>query len=493
MVHQAQQSIQHHQRARQAERLFSAVNDIYYQEKASDTTSSPKSSTYLSKEDLLLAVGKAQDLLKGQPLRTSMQTALLGGAVARVMGLSSRQITAVMSSALVCDMGLSRLAGDIHQILPSEMSEKHIFRRHTLIAARIVGNPHEIQAMSPLHQLLTTHPQSTKQWLQEMGLSEDIVHTVEAHHELWDGTGFPFGLQAEAIPIEARILGFVDAVQSVMLDVTGLTTRDLAVRNFLDNKVVDKYDPAVISAFNSVLDDHPELLKRICTSDVDEMFAHIYPATNVRVSATELMGVNRVMGNWLDSLAPMYYQNHAQQTADYAQAMGKKMDIPEAQLGELLTAAYWHDLGMLSVPVGILLRQGPLHDDDWELIQRHPYYVEEILKDITSFHNVSQWCVEHQERMGGKGYPYGKRGYEISVGGRLLALADTMVGLTSPRPYRAYAYDAMDALPVIGQGRYHQYDHQLLGILKQVVLDRTVPETLTKTAGHTVWNSGLNK
>ena len=76
--------------------------------------------------------------------------------------------------------------------------------------------------------------------------------------------------------------------------------------------------------------------------------------------------------------------------------------------------------------------------------------------------------------MNGRGYHTGKKGFEISVGGRILAIADAFDALTSPRPYRTHAHEALDALPVLNQGRGTQFDGQLVSVLRQVILKREV-------------------
>ena len=104
----------------------------------------------------------------------------------------------------------------------------------------------------------------------------------------------------------------------------------------------------------------------------------------------------------------------------------------------------------------------------------YPHLTEEVIKGLPGFENITLWASEHHERMNGRGYPASKKGFEVSAGGRILAIADAFTALTSPRPYRTHAHELMDALPVLGQSRFTQFDNQLVSILRQAVMESEV-------------------
>ena len=76
--------------------------------------------------------------------------------------------------------------------------------------------------------------------------------------------------------------------------------------------------------------------------------------------------------------------------------------------------------------------------------------------------------------MNGRWYPASKNVFEMSVGGRIIAIADVFDVLTSARPYRKEPYEPMDALPILGQGRFRLYDSQLVSVLRTVVLETEI-------------------
>ena len=426
--------------------------------------------------DLLMACSKAQDLLKGKPLRTSLRVGVMAGVLARGLQLSPREINAVTMAALVCDLGLVKVAADVFHHLPSaKASEKDVFRAHTLWGARVVSSPYEPTQTEYLNHFLHAHPQASVQIAGRLSLGADVLSIIEAHHELCDGTGYPFGLTRQSIPIGARILTFADTVEGVMGEVSGLTTRQHALESFLEFKASDKFDADVIGVFKTMLKEQPDFLKQLASLEVETLIAELLPQRQSPLTGKQLLDICTVMGELPDAMLPLYYKGSSARTARFAVEIAAQLGIHPSQCGELLLAGLLHDIGQLSVPLSVLSKPGQLSDADWAVVFDHPRHTEEVLKGVGGFENVALWASEHHERMNGRGYPAQKKGFEISVGGRILALADAFVALTASRPYRTHAYEPMDALPVLSQGRATHFDAQLLGILRKVVLERDVP------------------
>ena len=95
-----------------------------------------------------------------------------------------------------------------------------------------------------------------------------------------------------------------------------------------------------------------------------------------------------------------------------------------------------HDVGKLSIPVEILTRPGRLSGIEMDMIRTHAEYGHDILKDVEFPWPVAEYVVLHHERMDGSGYPRGLAGDEISMPGRVLAVADVVEAMASHRPYR---------------------------------------------------------
>ncbi len=119
-------------------------------------------------------------------------------------------------------------------------------------------------------------------------------------------------------------------------------------------------------------------------------------------------------------------------TVRLASVMGvRTKDLVHVRRGALL-----HDIGKMAIPDGILLKPGPLSDDEWEVMRRHPQFAFELLSPIGFLQPAIDIPYCHHERWDGSGYPRGLAGDAIPLGARIFAVVDTWDALRYDRPYR---------------------------------------------------------
>lgn len=128
---------------------------------------------------------------------------------------------------------------------------------------------------------------------------------------------------------------------------------------------------------------------------------------------------------------------HSVNVAVLSLLMGVSMGLKESELYRLGLGALLHDIGKVFVSKKILSKPGPLTDEEFAEMQKHPALGYEFLRDhsdlpVTSYVGVLQ----HHERYDGTGYPYGLKGQEISMFARIISVADVYDALSSDRPYR---------------------------------------------------------
>ncbi|WP_373532081.1 HD domain-containing phosphohydrolase [Vampirovibrio sp.] len=428
--------------------------------------------------DLMVATSKAMDLLEGRPMRTGLKVAVIAGSIAKLMALPGREVASIVYAALLHDIGLARMVSDIYPHLPPGMTEKQLFQSHQLVNARIIGSPHERPFSGDLYNIFHQHPLAAREFIAKVHLSDDVADVIATHHELCDGSGYPFGLTEEQIPIGGRILAFADVVEGVLenctKEVSGLTSRRLALENFMEIKTPGRFDQSVVQVFREMITVNEDFLRMIASLEVETMVRSLLPERTMLMGGSTLLSIVGAMGALSDSLMPLYKGGRSRRIADFATSLAESLGIHREQCGELAMAGMLIDIGHLGTPIHLLMKNGPLTADERSIIRDHPVAGQEVLKSVPGFDNIALWVSEHHERMNGKGYPANRKGFEISIGGRILALADVFDALTSHRPYRTHAHEPMDALPVIGQGRMTLYDNQLVNLLRKVVLSSEV-------------------
>jgi PAS domain S-box-containing protein len=132
-----------------------------------------------------------------------------------------------------------------------------------------------------------------------------------------------------------------------------------------------------------------------------------------------------------------YTAGHQRQVAELATAIGTQLALDADLVTGIGVAATIHDIGKLAVPAEILSRPGRLSEVEFALIKQHSQGGHDIVAGIDFPWPVAQIILQHHERLDGSGYPRGMRGEEISIGSRILAVADTVEAMQAHRPYRA--------------------------------------------------------
>jgi putative nucleotidyltransferase with HDIG domain len=129
-------------------------------------------------------------------------------------------------------------------------------------------------------------------------------------------------------------------------------------------------------------------------------------------------------------------EDHSVRVQSLAVSLGMDMGLSKPELKALKHGALLHDIGKIGVKDGILLKRGPLDDNEWQEMRQHPQIGAQIIQAIPYLHDALPVIAFHQERWDGSGYPARLRGKEIPMVARIFAVVDVYDALTSDRPYR---------------------------------------------------------
>ena len=441
----------------------------------------------LNLNELMRLASFAIDLLEGRPIGHAVRVALIAGRIAQQLALPVREVASVTYAGLLHDVGLASVATGVYGELRGQktsLTEKQVFYHHALMNGRITQLPDGAQLPPSAEDILKAHTHHAAEFIKTWALSQDVQEIILAHHELCDGSGYPYGLSKEAIPLGARILAFADTIEAVIAEApTGLATRWSGVENFVEVKVQHTFDPAVVSAFKALAFQENEresigFLPGLLNHDwLMNLLATLLPHRTSITPSQQLLPVLQAIGRLSDQLMPGCTDRHSLQVAKISLVLADRLGIQSAQRGELAIASLLLSLGKLSLPLSILWRPGALTAPEWQQVQAYPRESANLLSSVPSFSQLSQWTGDHQERLNGSGYPNHRKGFDISIASRILGLSNAFVGLTSPRPFRTHFYDPLDALPILGQGRHRLFDDHLVSLLRTVVLEQPIAGT----------------
>lgn len=174
----------------------------------------------------------------------------------------------------------------------------------------------------------------------------------------------------------------------------------------------------------------------------------------------------RVIANAVEARDP-YTAGHTGRVTHIAVEIARELGWSREQLEYLEIGALLHDIGKIGVADTILRKPQELTPDEYIAMQQHPIVGVQMLKGVSVLRPALPYILYHHERYDGTGYPFGLRGQEIPIEGRLLTVADTFDAMTSNRPYRqALSHD--QALAEIMRHRGTQFDPEIVDALIRV-------------------------
>jgi HD-GYP domain-containing protein (c-di-GMP phosphodiesterase class II) len=132
----------------------------------------------------------------------------------------------------------------------------------------------------------------------------------------------------------------------------------------------------------------------------------------------------------------VYTRGHSERVAALARRIALAAGVLPGAAGTIAQAGLLHDLGKIGIPESVLRKPGPLSDEEWAVMRRHPIVGAQIVAPLEFFADGAVIVRHHHERHDGSGYPDGLRGELIPLGARIVAVADVYDALTSDRPYR---------------------------------------------------------
>src|SRR3954452_12170884 len=185
-----------------------------------------------------------------------------------------------------------------------------------------------------------------------------------------------------------------------------------------------------------------------------------------------------------------YTGKHAERVAAYGLELARRVDPavaadPQTEFGFLL-----HDVGKVAIPDGILHKGEALADAERRLMHRHPVIGAEIVGGVPFLEPAAAIVRSHHERFDGSGYPDGLAGQDIPLAARIVAVADALDAMLSPRPWRP-SLGALAAHAEIAAGAGRQFCPQVAGAFVRTTGDPGWTATIADGSGRSVVSEAL--
>ena len=163
-----------------------------------------------------------------------------------------------------------------------------------------------------------------------------------------------------------------------------------------------------------------------------------------------------------------YTSDHGEKLTKIAKQVAIELECSEKEIDAIHWAMQLHDIGKIGIPDNILRKPGPLNQDEWDLMKRHPEIGASIVEPVKIMQNVAPLIRHHHEKYDGTGYPEGLKQEEIPIGARILSLVDAYGAITDERVYQK-ARSHEEAIHELRRCTGSQFDPSVMDAFSRVI------------------------
>ncbi|MGD1212843.1 MAG: HD domain-containing phosphohydrolase [Candidatus Acidiferrales bacterium] len=221
--------------------------------------------------------------------------------------------------------------------------------------------------------------------------------------------------------------------------------------------------------------------------DFNELLARSRSLLRLKQFTDELENAEGVLFSLAYSIEARdpYTRGHCERLAEMSAHLAEKLGLSEEHIKALRRAGIVHDIGKVVVPDAILLKPGPLTEEETAVMRKHPVVGERICAPLRTFRLVLPIIRHHHEKHDGSGYPDGLRGGEIPLTAAILQLADVYDALTTNRPYRMASSQDIALRIMEEEAARGWWDRNLFDAFREMIRNGNAaspPEKLGKAA-----------
>lgn len=173
------------------------------------------------------------------------------------------------------------------------------------------------------------------------------------------------------------------------------------------------------------------------------------------------------LGKALDQ-ANIQRLKHSERAARLIVRLGKEMGVSESDLAHLRQGMLMHDVGKTQIPAKITGKHGPLTQEEWKVMKRHPELGYQIVNQAQGPKAVAEIVRYHHENWDGTGYPHGLSGEAIPLYARMAAIVEVWDALTHALPYRP-PWKKADALAYVKEQAGQKFDPKIVAVFVEMV------------------------
>jgi HD-GYP domain-containing protein (c-di-GMP phosphodiesterase class II) len=352
--------------------------------------------------DMVMCLSNAMDLVSQAAVDHHKRVAYIALSIADEMGLSTEEQNSLLWAGLLHDSGALSLK-----------------ERLDIIQFK-VENPYE-------------HAELGYLLFKGFELFSKIAILIRYHHTCWDeGRGSEF--RGNKVPMGSHILHLADRVAVLIRREKEVVGQVKGICERIEKNSGTMFVPELVDVFRSLSTKEYFWLDAVSPS-IGSILARRSGLVTIELDMVGLLNLAKLFCQIID-FRSRFTATHTSGVAATAEALSRLIGFSERECQMMKTAGYLHDLGKLVVPAEILEKPAKLTEDEFNVIKSHTFYTYRILETISDLDVINVWASFHHERLDGKGYPFHHKGEDLSLGSRIMAVADVFTAITEGRPYR---------------------------------------------------------
>lgn len=370
----------------------------------------------LNFREVTYALSEALDLVGIDDVRHGKRVAFMAAECARAMGMDNEFIDEMIFLGMLHDSGVSTT--DVHNNLVTQLEWKD-------------------------EQI---HCNRGAELLSKVTLFRGFAETVYYHHTHWDLLQtVKIGMRTR---MQANLIYLVDRVDALRTQIEGpdLEKRD-AIEHIIKGYSGRFFAPEVVEAFIAASRRNSFWFYLEDEALEAYLLEWVQKGETVSLSFDAVREVAQMFADIVDAKSPFTFE-HSFGVAALSMFLARTMGLDHTKQEAIEIAALLHDLGKLRVDDDILNKHGPLSLHEKNMMDRHGFDSNMILRRIKGFREIALIASLHHEQLDGEGYPYNAEAREIPVEARIVTVADIFQALVQDRPYRK-AMDANAAYAVL--------------------------------------------
>lgn len=348
--------------------------------------------------DLVICLSDAADLVCPALVNHHKQVAYIASCIGAEMGLEEET-----QKDLV-------LAGAVHDIGALSLNER-------------------IETLAFEENPLSGHAEVGYSLLQLFKPLERVAKIVKWHHRRFDeNIEETFTLESHIIHLADRVAVLIDGKKEILGQVSGIEEKILDQRGKM-------FRPDVTDAFFAAARKEYFWLDAV-SSSVYRILRRTTRMKTLTLDIGQLRELSVFFSRIID-FRSSFTATHSAGVAATAETLAGLARFSKREREYMRIAGLLHDLGKLAVPREILEKPGRLEKTEFDVIRAHTYHTYRILDTLDDFDEINTWGAFHHEKLNGNGYPFHHNGDVLSLGSRIMGVADIFTAIIEDRPYRA--------------------------------------------------------